>query len=104
MYVNKLAQCIYYICFGLAWPHAINNLKTEVLVNEEEESNSHLLFLHSTFTRACWHGSTLAIHTSDFDNISVQASLNNNILRFRQLDQERMEHLCSIFTLDNLES
>ena len=50
--------------------------------NEEEESTSHL-FLHCTFTRACWHGSTLAIHTSDFDNISVQAWLNNIILRFR---------------------
>lgn len=44
--------------------------------------------------------STLAIHTSDFDNISFsfQAWLNNIILRFRQLDQERMEYLCSIFT------
>ena len=65
--------------------------------NEEEESTSHL-FLHCTFTKACWHGSTLAIHTLDFDNISVQAWLNNIILRFRQMDQERMENLCSIFT------
>ena len=66
--------------------------------NEEEESSSHL-FLHCTFTRACWHGSTLAIHTSDFNNISVQAWLKNIILRLEQLDQERMEYLCSIFTL-----
>ena len=50
--------------------------------NEEEESSSHL-FLHCAFTRACWHGSTLAIHTSDFDNICVQAYLKNIILRFR---------------------
>ena len=38
--------------------------------NEEEESTSHL-FLRCTFNRACWHGSTLAIHTSDFNDISV---------------------------------
>ena len=37
----------------------------------EEESLTHL-FLLCPFTRACWHGTTLAIHTSDLNNLSVQ--------------------------------
>ena len=41
------------------------------ICNAEEESSTHL-FLLCPFARAIWHGSTLAIHTSDFSNSSIQ--------------------------------
>ena len=40
------------------------------MCNYEEESASHL-FLLCPFARACWHGSSLAVHISDFSDISV---------------------------------
>ena len=41
------------------------------MCNEEEESLTHV-FLLCPFTRAYWHGTTLAIHTSNFSDLSVQ--------------------------------
>lgn len=65
--------------------------------NEQEETSTHL-FLLCPFSRACWHGSTLAIHSSDFNNISIQQWLvviiNNNISR----DLDAMNDLQSLFT------
>ena len=49
----------------------ISTSSTCPLCNEEDESTTHL-FLLCPFTRACWHGSTLAIHSLDFINIFVQ--------------------------------
>ena len=43
----------------------ISNGNLCLMCNEEEESLTHL-FLLCPFTRACWHGTTLAIHSSDF--------------------------------------
>ena len=41
------------------------------LCDEEEETTSHL-FLFCPFARATWHGTSLAVHTSDFRNNSIQ--------------------------------
>ena len=49
-----------------------------LMCNCEEESASHL-FLLCPFARACWHGSSLAVHTTDFSDISVQQWLINLI-------------------------
>ena len=49
----------------------ISTSSTCPLCNEEDESTTHL-FLLCPFTRACWHDSTLAIHSSYFSNIFVQ--------------------------------
>ena len=46
------------------------------MCNYEEESASHL-FLLCPFARACWHGSSLAVHTSNFSDIFVQQWLIN---------------------------
>lgn len=45
------------------------------LCHEEDEASTHL-FLLCPFARACWHGSSLAIHASDYANISIQHWLN----------------------------
>ena len=46
------------------------------MCNYEGESTSHL-FLLCPFARACWHGSSLAVHTSNFSDIFVQQWLIN---------------------------
>ena len=40
------------------------------MCNYKEESASHL-FLLCPFARACWHGSSLIVHTSDFSDVFV---------------------------------
>ena len=42
------------------------------LCNAEEETPTHL-FLFGSFSRACWFGSDLGLHTSDITNVSVQS-------------------------------
>uniref|UniRef100_A0A7N2L3Y7 Reverse transcriptase zinc-binding domain-containing protein n=1 Tax=Quercus lobata TaxID=97700 RepID=A0A7N2L3Y7_QUELO len=79
-------------------------LKDEVSKFPFQDSPHHIQTERKSLLPICFFivlsldGSTLAIHSSDFNNISVQAWLKNIILRLRQLDQERMEYLCSIFT------
>ena len=67
----------------------ISSTKLCPLCNEEEESHTHLV-LHCPFARACWHGSILAIHTSEFTNISVQHWLKQLLSRNIQSDSDSM--------------
>lgn len=41
------------------------------LCDGEDESSSHL-FLFCPFARATWHGTSLAVHTSDLNSYSIQ--------------------------------
>ncbi|XP_075663263.1 uncharacterized protein LOC142632818 [Castanea sativa] len=67
------------------------------LCDADEESTSHL-FMQCPFARACWHGSTLAIHSSDFRNISVQQLVKGLLSRYNFMDDEAMGYLQGIFT------
>ena len=60
----------------------ISTPSTCTLCNEDDESTTHL-FLLCPFTRACWHGSTLAIHYSDFSNIFVQHWLTLLLFKYK---------------------
>ena len=66
------------------------------MCNEEEESHTHL-FLLCPFTRDVWHGSTLAIHTSDFTNYSIQYWLKQLISRHDWRDPISMCYLQDVF-------
>ena len=65
--------------------------------NEQEENNTHL-FLLCPFSRACWHGTLLAIHSSDFCNISIQQWLTGVINNHNSKDYISMNYLQAIFT------
>ena len=67
------------------------------LCDVEDESSSHL-FLYYPFTRACWHGSHLAIHTFNLNNIPVQQSINGVVLRYKKMDKDTVSYLQHIFT------
>jgi len=56
----------------------ISNDVTCPLCNAEEETPTHL-FLFCSFSRACWFGSDLGLHTSDIINVSVQSWLKDYI-------------------------
>lgn len=64
--------------------------------NEEEESLTHFFLLYP-FTRACWHGNTLAIHTSDLNNLFVQLWLKQLISRHDLRDLDSMYYLQDVF-------
>ncbi|KAL0001440.1 hypothetical protein SO802_015221 [Lithocarpus litseifolius] len=64
--------------------------------NEHEETSTHL-FLLCLFSRACWHGSTLAIHSSDFSNISIQQWLTVIMNNHNSKDPTSMNYLPSLF-------
>ena len=66
------------------------------MCKEEDESHTHL-FLLCCFTRAVWHGSTLAIHTSDFTNCFVQCWLKQLISRHDCRDSVAMCYLQDVF-------
>ena len=76
----------------------ISSIKFCPLCNEEEESQTHL-FLHCTFARACWHRSTLALHTSEFINISVQQWLKHLLSRTTQNGSDSMNFLQDVFVI-----
>ena len=65
--------------------------------NEHEETITHL-FLLCPFSRACWHGSTLAIHSSNFNNVSIQQWLSIIISNHNCKDLGSMTYLQSLFT------
>ena len=53
------------------------------LCNVEDESISHL-FLFCPFARATWHGSPLAVHTSDLHNTSIQQWIGTILLKHKK--------------------
>ena len=75
----------------------ISSLNLCPLCNEESESTTHL-FLLCPLTRACWHGSSLAVHSSDFINIIVQRWLTSLLLRHKKKEAHTMEYLQAVFT------
>ena len=78
-------------------PLGIINTSTCPLCNSDEESTSHL-FLYCSFARAMWHGTTLAVQTSELRNISVQDWFRILLNRFKRMDDDSMHYLQSIFT------
>ena len=74
----------------------ISSTKLCPLCNEEEESHTHI-FLHCPFVRACWHGSTLALCTSEFINLFVQQWLKHLLSRDIQNGSDTMNFLQDIF-------
>ena len=80
--------------------HARGILTTKLcpMCNEEEESHTYL-FLHWPFAKACWHGSTLAVHTSDYTSISIQHWLKQLLSRNTLSDSNSMCYLQDIFTI-----
>ena len=56
------------------------------LCNSEDESTIHL-FLYWPFARAIWHGSSLGIHTSELNNVSVQGWVGSLPIRHKRMDQ-----------------
>ena len=67
------------------------------LCNSNAESSTHL-FLLCPFTRACWHGSTLAILSSDFNCLNVQQWLSSLLIKFKSKETSSMAYLQAIFT------
>ena len=67
------------------------------LCNSDVESSTHL-FLLCPFTRACWHGSTLAVHSTDFSSSSVQQWLTSLLIKFKSKETSSMAYLQAIFT------
>ena len=67
------------------------------LYNFDVESSTHL-FLLCPFTRACWHGSTLVVHATDFRSWSVQQWLSTLLIKFKSNETSSMAYLQAIFT------
>ena len=74
----------------------ISSTKLCPLCNEEEESHIHL-FLQCHFARACWHGSYLALHTSEFIDLTVQQWLKFLLSRDIQNGSDSMIFLQDVF-------
>lgn len=51
----------------------------------DDESISHL-FLYCPFARVVWHGSSLAVHTSELNNVSIQHWIGTVLQRHKLLD------------------
>ena len=59
-------------------------------------SHTHL-FLQCHFARACWHGSYLALHTSEFINLTVQQWLKFLLSSDIQNGSDSMNFLQDVF-------
>ena len=64
----------------------------------KKKSTTHL-FLICPFAKACWHGSPLAVHTSDLLGISVQQWLKGLIMSHSLDDKVFMEYMQNIFII-----
>ena len=62
------------------------------LCDEEEETTSHL-FLFCPFARATWHGTSLAVHSSDFRNNSIQQWIRRLLQIQKKLEPDSMGYL-----------
>ena len=76
----------------------ISNDVTCPLCNAEEETSTHL-FLLCSFSRACWFGSDLGLHTSDITNVSVQSWLKDYISSYLNNKDQSSIILQSLFTV-----
>ena len=45
------------------------------------------------------HGSSLGIHTSELNNVSVQGFVGSLLIRHKRMDQESMKYLQTLFTV-----
>lgn len=75
----------------------IPTTSTYPLYKIEEESTSHL-FLYCPFARATWHGSPLAVHTSNLNDISIQQWVRTILIRHKNMESDSMGYLQAIFT------
>ena len=74
----------------------INNDDTCPLGNAKEETPTHL-FLFCSFSRACWFGSDLGLHTSDITNVSIQSWLKDYISSCLNNEDQSLVTLQSMF-------
>ena len=61
--------------------------------------NNEITCFICPFARACWHGSTLSIHTSEFTNLSVQQWIKQLISRFTRNGVDSMCYMQDVFTI-----
>lgn len=67
------------------------------LVEGEDESSFHL-FLFYPFAKATWHGSSLAIHISNLNSLSVQQWLGKILHQHKKMNLDNMLYLQVFFT------
>ena len=56
------------------------------------------------FAKANWHGSPLAVHTSDLNNTSVQHWIVTILLKYEGMDQDMHYHQAIFITLWTMDS
>ena len=76
----------------------ISNDDTCPLCNAEEETPTHL-FLFCSFSRACWFGSYLGLHTSNITTVPVQSWLKDYISSCLNNEDQSLVTLQSMFTV-----
>ena len=76
----------------------ISNDDTCPLCNAEEETSTHL-FLFCSFSRACWFGSDLGLHTFDITTVPVQSWLKDYISSCLNNEDQSLVTLQSMFTV-----
>ena len=72
-------------------------LSTCPLCDEAKETTSHL-FQFCSFSRATWHGTSFAVHTSDLRNSSIQQWIERLLQIHKDLESDNMSYLQGIFT------
>ena len=76
----------------------ISNDYTCPLCNAEEETSTHL-FLLCSFSKACWFGLDLGLHTSEITNVSVQSWLKDYISSCLNNEDQSLVILQSMLTI-----